>query len=85
MSDIPLHKLRPGRNIHQTRFEDSALRLGSSHMSETVAPVALQKNRHYERYADVVEQEEEQGLLDHGEYENPITVLFNSLALVFIN
>jgi hypothetical protein len=83
MSDIPLRKLRPGRKTHRTRIEDSGLALspGSSTMpsiSRTVASVAHQKNRHYERYADVVEQEEEQGLLDDGDYENLITVLFNS-------
>jgi hypothetical protein len=75
MSDIPLHKLRPGR---KTRIEDLGLALSpdSPIMSrtKTAATVAFQKNRRYERYADVVEQEEERGLLDDGEFENPITV-----------
>jgi hypothetical protein len=78
MSDIPLHKLRPGRKKYQTQTEDFSLALSpdSATMSKlkTVATVASQRNRHYERYADVVEQEEEQRLLDNGEYESPITV-----------
>ena len=69
MSDIPLQKLLPGRKKHRTQIE--ALNMSRS---KTAAAVAFQKNRHYERYADVAEQEEERGLLDNGEYENPITV-----------
>jgi len=78
MSDIPLHKLRPGRKKPRTRTEDFGLALSpdSAPMSKlkTAATVAAQKNRRYERYADVAEQEEEQRLLDNGEYESPITV-----------
>lgn len=86
MSDIPLHTLRPGRKTYRTRFEEPlATRPASSaSMSKTVAVVARQKKRHHERYVDEVEQEEGQSLLDHGEYEDPITVLFNSLPLAFI-
>ena len=85
MSDIPLHTLRLGRKTLRTRFEGPpTTRPGSSSMSTTVAIVASQKKRHHERYTDAVEQEEAQGLLDHEEYENPITVLFNSLPLAFM-
>jgi hypothetical protein len=77
MSDIPIHKLRPGRKTHRTRIEEPGLALSPS--STMVSSGARQKNRNYDRYADEVEQEEEQGLLDNGEYDNPITVVFKSL------